>query len=190
MSASVTKRECDEVYDPLTIALHWSVAGLVVGLWIIGQVADLFPKGPLRGGLWSTHVVLGFFLAVLVVWRLAWRVSRGRRLPPSGGRALAIAAKAVQGLMYLTLLAVILLGVVNAFVRGFNLFGVFSLPQIGDRELRKPITEWHELAANLLLALALLHAGAALFHHYALKDGVLLRMAPGLRRAAPDGGKL
>ena len=53
-----------------------------------------------------------------------------------------------------------------------------SLPQIGDRAMRKPITHWHGLAANLLLGLVGLHAAAALFHHYILRDGVLGRMLP------------
>ena len=69
-------------------------------------------------------------------------------------------------------------------MRGVSLFDLASLPQIGDKELRKPITEWHELAANLLLGLALIHSAAALAHHYILKDGVLARMAP-QRRPAP-----
>jgi cytochrome b561 len=70
------------------------------------------------------------------------------------------------------------LGVVNAFVRGYNLFDLVSLPQLGDRAMRKPITHWHGLAANLLLALAGLHAAAALFHHYIIRDSVLARMVP------------
>ncbi len=70
------------------------------------------------------------------------------------------------------------LGVVNAFVRGYNLFDIMSLPQLGDRALRRPITHWHGLAANILLGLALFHAAAALVHHYLWKDGVLGRMVP------------
>ncbi|HLW93360.1 MAG TPA: cytochrome b/b6 domain-containing protein [Roseiarcus sp.] len=53
-----------------------------------------------------------------------------------------------------------------------------SLPQLGDRSLRKSLTEWHGLAANILLGLAFLHAMAALFHHYVARDDVLKRMLP------------
>jgi cytochrome b561 len=87
-------------------------------------------------------------------------------------------AKATHHGLYLLLLIVIVLGVVNAFVRGYNLFDLASLPQIGDRALRKPITNWHGLAANVLLGLAGLHAAAALFHHYVIRDSVLGRMLP------------
>ena len=87
-------------------------------------------------------------------------------------------AEATHYGLYLLLLTVIVLGIINAVVRGYNLFDLVSLPQIGDRAMRKPITHWHGLAANLLLALAGLHAAAALFHHYMLRDSVLARMIP------------
>ncbi|EPX87339.1 Cytochrome B561 [Rubellimicrobium thermophilum DSM 16684] len=36
--------------------------------------------------------------------------------------------------------------------------------------------ELHELAGNALFVLALAHAALALFHHYVLRDGLLVRM--------------
>ena len=77
----------------------------------------------------------------------------------------------------------------NAFVRGYNLFDLVSLPQVGDRAWRRPITHWHGLAANILLGLALFHAAAALVHHYLWHDAVLKRMLPGVpeSRQLPSG---
>ena len=166
-------------YDRTTIALHWTTAALVIVLWIIGQTADWFPHGWINRDYWSIHVVLGFALALVIAWRLVWRSTGGRRLPPADAGALNVVAQATHYGLYLLLLAVIVLGVINAFVRGYNLFDLVNLPQIGDRALRKPITHWHGLAANILLALAALHAAAALLHHYVLRDRVLGRMVPG-----------
>ena len=165
-------------YDRATISLHWITAGLVVVLWIIGQTADWLPHGPLNTAYWSLHVVLGFAFAALIVWRIIWRNSGGRRLPAAETGLLHLVAEATHYGLYLLLLTVIALGIINAVVRGYNLFDLVSLPQIGDRAMRKPITHWHGLAANLLLALAGLHAAAALFHHYMLRDSVLARMIP------------
>ena len=165
-------------YDRTTISLHWITAALVVILWVIGQTADWFPHGWFNTGYWSIHVVLGFFLAAVIAWRIFWRSSGGRRLPAADAGTLNVLAKATHYGLYLLLLVVIVLGVTNAFVRGYNLFDLVSLPQIGDRAWRKPITHWHGLAANILLGLAALHAAAALFHHYVLRDRVLGRMAP------------
>jgi cytochrome b561 len=165
-------------YDRTTISLHWITAVLVVIIWIIGQTADWFPDGTFNTDYWSIHVVLGFALSVVIVWRIIWRSSGGRRLPAADAGVLHVAAKATHYGLYLLLLAVVVLGIANAFVRGYNLFDVVSLPQLGDRALRRPITYWHGLAANILLGLAALHAAAALFRHYIIRDSVLGRMRP------------
>ena len=179
-----------ETYDRTTISLHWITAGLVVVLWIIGQTADWLPDGPLNTDYWSVHVVLGFGLAAVIAWRMIWRNSGGRRLPAADTGVLHAVAKATHYGLYLLLLVVIVLGITNAFVRGYNLFDLVSLPQIGDRAMRKPITHWHGFAANILLVLAGLHAAAALFHHYILRDSVLARHGPHARgvRTAPQAG--
>ena len=167
-----------ESYDGTTIALHWVTAISVVVLWIIGQTADWIPDGPVNTAYWSVHVVLGFVLAAVLAWRIVWRGTGGRRLPAADAGFLHAFAKTTHYLLYALLLVVVVLGVVNAFVRGYNLFDLVSLPQIGNRALRRPITHWHGLAANILLGLALFHAAAALVHHYVWKDGLLGRMLP------------
>jgi cytochrome b561 len=164
-------------YDRTTIMLHWTTAILVAVLWIIGQTADWFPDGPFNTDYWSVHVVLGFVLAIVIAYRILWRGFRGRRLPAADTGALNVLAKATHYGLYLLLLVVVALGIVNAFVRGYNLFDLFHLPQLGDRELRRKITHWHGLAANIMLGLAAFHAAAALFHQYALRDRLLSRMA-------------
>lgn len=174
------------VYDRTTIALHWITATSVIVLWIIGQTADWIPDGPVNTAYWSVHVVLGFVLAGVLAWRIVWRGTSGCRLPAADAGALHAFAKATHYLLYALLLTVVVLGVLNAFVRGYNLFDLFNLPQIGERNWRRPITQWHGLAANVLLGLALFHAAAALVHHYLWKDGVLGRMFPAGVDASTD----
>lgn len=168
----------DRSYDTTTITLHWLTAGSVVLLWIIGQTADWLPDGPANTIYWSVHVVVGFLLAAVVGWRVIWRATNGRRLRPADTGALHIFAKTTHYLLYALLLVVVTLGIVNAIVRGYNLFGLAHLPQVGDRAWRKPITSWHGLAANILLGLAFFHAAAALVHQYIWRDGLLHRMLP------------
>lgn len=166
-------------YDRTTIALHCATAAMVVLLWVLGQTADWFPdQGLMNTTLWSIHVVTGFALAVVLAWRIAWRLSGGRRLPPAGPAALHAAAKVTHYGLYLLLVAVVVLGVVNAFVRGYSIFGLFHLPQIGDRAWRRPITEWHGLVANIILAVAALHAAAAILHRRIAGTEVISRMVP------------
>ncbi len=179
-----TESQTSAVYDRTTIALHWVTATSVVVLWGVGQTADWIPDGPVNTAYWSVHVVLGFVLAGVLTYRILWRASGGRRLPAADVGALQPFAKATHYLLYGVLIAVTVIGIVNAFVRGYDLFDLVSLPQVGDLTWRRPITRWHGLAANILLGLALFHAFAALVHRYVWHDQVLNRMLPTRREAA------
>ena len=171
-------------YDPTTIMLHWLTAALVGWQWLGGQTIDWLPRGTFREGLWSLHIVLGACLALVLLARLAWRLTRGRRLPAEPG-LLGLAARAVHGLLYLTLAVVLGAGLFWVWVRGSDIFGVLKVPEFdpGNRALRGLVGEWHETAANLLIILAGLHAAAALLHHYLLHDATLARMGLGRLRA-------
>lgn len=171
-------------YDRGTIALHWLTAGLVLVLWLIGTfLEDLLPKGALRSGIWSAHFDLGFVLTALIVALPVWRHTGGRQLPVDDPGPLHVLAKATHAALYVLLFVIAGLGIANALVRGVTLVGPLALPAVGDPEWRRPLTHWHGLAANILMALALFHAAAALVHHYLWHDGILRRILPG--RGAP-----
>ncbi|MBV9076969.1 MAG: cytochrome b [Methylobacteriaceae bacterium] len=167
-------------YDGATIALHWATAAIVVLNWGMAQVEEFVPRGPARHTLWSVHIVLGTLLLLVLVARVLWRLGGGRALPAADRGFVHVAAKATHYGLYLLLGAVVGLGLLNAAARGWD-FGFVQLPAWapGDRALARRINGWHDLAANVLVALALVHAGAALLHHYAWHDGVLRRMLPG-----------
>jgi cytochrome b561 len=65
-------------------------------------------------------------------------------------------------------------------VRGDNLFNQWTIPSIapGNRALRKQVGELHELASNVILIVAGVHALIALTHHFFLRDATLRRMLP------------
>jgi cytochrome b561 len=167
-------------YDTTTIWLHWTTVGLIVILWTIGQTADWLPRGPARSGLWSTHVLLGFVIGFVLLTRVAWRARFGRVLPPANAGVLYTLAKVSHYTLYVLLGVVVVIGIVDASYRGFNLFGVWPLPQFGtgDAATRHSINEWHEFTANLLIFLAFAHAMTALAHHYVWRDQLLNRMKP------------
>jgi len=48
--------------------------------------------------------------------------------------------------------------------------------------LRHSIGKLHETVANAILLVAALHAAAALFHHYVLRDSTLRHMLPRFRK--------
>jgi cytochrome b561 len=140
------------------------------------------PRGPLRLDMWSVHILLGAMLAGVLVARIIWRATNGRKLH-SNHTAFELLAQAVHWLLYLLLATVIVLGVINVFTHGSPLFNMWRFPRIGGSDLRMEINSWHDLAANIIMAVALVHATAALLRHYVIKDAVLRRMWPSRSQA-------
>ncbi len=177
-------RDPIERYDRRTIVAHWLVAGLVVAQWASGHTIDWFAKGVPRIDARSVHIVLGTLLAAALIYRVWWRVGRGRHFAVEARSIDGYAAVAMHAALYATLVTVVGLGVWNEALRGDSLFNLVSLPKLGAyaKEARhllsNRVTTWHSLAANLILILAGLHATAALAHHYLLRDGTLQRMLP------------
>ena len=174
--------DASDRYDLTTIALHWAVAVLVAGQWISGQTIDWFGKGAPKVDARSVHLVIGSLLISVMAFRLWWRLGPGRRLPPANSGVWDVLARGLHGVLYIVVIAVLLGGVATELLRGDSFFGLLQLPKPGDlagparRALAEQVGGLHGLGANAILALAGLHAAAALFHHYALKDTVLSRM--------------
>jgi cytochrome b561 len=182
MSREHGRIQRDQRYDPTTIRLHWLTVALVAILWILGQVTGWLPRGPFRLGVWSTHVVLGLTLAVVLAARILWRVGFGSALPPADTGVLHWLAKGTHYALYVLLVTVIILGTANASYMGFDLYGVLTMPRFGngDPATERGINSLHEWAANLVVLVALFHAAAALGHQYIWRDHLLQRMRPRL----------
>jgi len=172
-------------YGPLQKTLHWLVFLLVVFLYGITYVEDLFPRGdPGRVWIWWLHISFGLCLAVVLVVRIAARMRLGTPAAVSSITPLEERlARITHLLMYVLMVTVVILGVVLAIYRGdaLSLFGLFTIPSpiAPNRETARFIQELHELGATALVLLASFHAVAALWHHFVRRDDVLARMLPG-----------
>ena len=174
------RAQSDQRYDATTIRLHWLTVGLIAILWILGQVTGWLPRGPFRLGVWSTHVVLGLILAVVLGTRILWRTGFGSALPPADAGVLHWLAKGTHYALYLLLLAVVILGIANASYMGFDLYGALTVPRFGhgDPATERSIDTLYEWAANLVVFTAFFPASAALGHQYIWRDRLLQRMRP------------
>jgi cytochrome b561 len=96
------------------------------------------------------------------------------------------AAKAMQYALYWLLLLQPVLGLLHSSAHGgpVKVFFLFRLPPLieRDHDLAEKIRAIHAIVANLLLLLIIIHALAALFHHFIRRDETLTRMLPGAAR--------
>ena len=157
---------------------------LVLALWTVGQIIDWAPKGDPRVIVRSLHILFGLVLGLTIVLRLVWRLRGGAQLAPAEPGIKGHLAVGVHRVLYVLLISIVLVGIASVWVRGDNIFGLFTVPAFdpANRALRHNIVEFHGLLANILLVVSALHAAMALLHHAVLKDGVLARMVPKLLR--------
>ena len=168
-------------YDGVAIALHWATAFLVIANFALAQTWDWFVK-PTRGLMEDTHMSFGVLLTLVVVARIVWRLMPGHQVSSLEAGWMRLASKATHYLLYALLVAEAGLGFAFRWGAGrpMEFFGAGIPPLIGEmaRPLRRELREFHEWIGWAIIAVALLHALAALYHHYVLKDRVLRRMLP------------
>lgn len=174
-------------YDRVAIALHWATALLVVVQFALAETWDWFAR-PTRQGLESIHISLGVLLTAVIFARIVWRWLPGHQVSSVNAGWAKLASKGVHYLLYLLLVAQAALGFAFRWAQGHpvGFFGLFAIPgPFGElaRPERRQLHELHEWGGWAIVILALLHALAALYHHYVLKDRVLKRMLPGKAQA-------
>ena len=154
-------------YSTAQIALHWTVAVLVV-LQIVLHDAIIAAYAAGRGVGTATemelfladfHVAFGIAIFVLALLRVALRVRRGVPPPPEDEHpALRMAARATHLALYAIILAMPVTG-------GLAWFGGVET-----------MADLHRAGKVAILVLVGLHTAGALYHHFVLKTDVLRRI--------------
>ncbi|RAI34351.1 cytochrome b, partial [Rhodoplanes roseus] len=175
-------RNSYEAYGTLARLFHWLTVIFVVAAWAIGMFRGELPQGPARATAMFVHVNLGLAVLGLLVARILWRLADPAPPAPRTplGRLGEIASASAHGLSYLLLAAVPLIGIATVFARGraLSVFGLFEIasPWAADQAFAAMLKPYHGLLAQALIAIAVLHAIAALVHHVVFRDPTLRRM--------------
>lgn len=169
-------------YGLVSIFLHWGIALAVfalfgLGLWMVGldYYSSWYRRAP------ELHKGIGILLLIAMLLRLVWRVISPP--PPalaSYSAATRRGAALGHGLLYLGLFALMLSGylISTADGRAIEVFGWFAVPATlsgldGQEDIAGTVHLW---LAWGLVGLAVLHALAALKHHFIDRDATLKRM--------------
>lgn len=177
-------------YGALSIGLHWLMVLLIAVIYACAELQDSAPEGSaLADALESWHFALGFAVLALVVLRLLGRLaSRVPPIEPAPPRWQAWLARLTHLGLYALMIGMPLTGWLTLSAEGspIVLFGLQLPPLVGEGE---DFAEWteelHEAGGTIGYLLIAVHAAAALFHHYVVRDDTLLRMLPLLRKQAP-----
>jgi len=180
-------------YGAVAMSLHWLIALFLITNIALGlYFADLPRSDPDKFLLAQTHISIGLTVLVLSLVRVGWRlVNPVPPLPAGMSPLLGFAARAVQFLLYVLIIAIPLSGwaMVSSSPLGLptQYFGLFpwpnlpflaDLPRAAKMHYVHQFHPMHTLLAWTAIVLVPVHVAGALYHHYVRRDDVLTRMMP------------
>lgn len=174
-------------YGAASIAMHWFMLLLLVGVYACIELRGYYPKGSdVREALKTWHFMLGLGVFALVFVRLAIRLATpSPRMSPQTPAWQRHLASVMHVLLYAFLVLMPLLGWL-ALSAGGKVVPFFGLELPGlvapDKDFAHTVEEIHETIGTIGYYLVGLHAAAALYHHYVVHDDTLLRMLPQRRQ--------
>lgn len=169
-------------YGSVAKFFHWIIFLLLACMLTFGYFMGDMPK-PYKPMVYNIHKLTGLTILVLMILRLLWAFTNPKPIvsveTPAWQR---LAERLVQGLIYLSVIAMPIVGWVGATLGG-------SPPHIGSFKLPLPLNpndnlsdtafSVHNTLAIIIIVLISIHALAALYHYFIKKDDILQRMLPG-----------
>jgi cytochrome b561/polyisoprenoid-binding protein YceI len=173
-------RNTSERWGALARLFHWAIVLMLLGQFIMAELAEDLPLGMEKIALLARHKSVGITILLLAVLRLGWRALNPTPRAPAGApweHALARGAHvALYGLLFaMPLSGWMMSSAKNYPVSWFNLLPLPNLVPVSE-SIYEFMHETHELLATALLVIAATHVLGALRHHFIRKDDVLKRM--------------
>lgn len=175
-------------YSRVAVALHWTIALMIVGNLAVGLLFDRLEDAdkPLYFTAVQLHKSFGLTVLALSLARFGWRLANPPpALPDHMTPTEHLLAKLTHWGFYGLMLALPLTGwlMISASPLDFPTlwFGLFEVPKFPlakSGETAGLLNDIHEWLAYLAIATLALHVAGALKHHFLDRDDVLARMLP------------
>ena len=169
-------------YGYVSIFFHWLSAVSIFGLFGLGYyMVDLTYYHEWYKTAPELHKSIGIIFFILMVFRLVWRITQiAPSHLPSHSPLEQKAGKITHTLLYWLIFTIMIAGylISTADGRGIEVFEFVTIPAYGSiienqEDIAGVIHKW---LAYVLIGFALLHALAALKHHFIDKDNTLNRI--------------
>jgi len=182
MNTMKTWHNTPDSYGLVNVFLHWSIALLFILLIILGLSMTNMVDGDDKWFLYSLHKSLGFTVLGLIIVRIVWRILQTTPTLPNNLKNWEVFAAHTTHLgLYALMIILPISGYLDSVAGGYKtqFFGL-DVPRLveKDKVLAEAALIVHVYASYLLYFLLILHVGAALKHHFILRDNVLRRMLP------------
>jgi cytochrome b561 len=170
-------------YGTTAKVLHWLVVALLLVQYLIGWLMPDIHRNMKPGAPVTFHISIGILILLLIVLRLAWRLTHPVAPESSLPAWQRLSSEAVHWLLYALVLATTVTGWLFASFRGWSIsfFYLVPIPMLASDNAAagKAIDGLHQAMEWTLLAVIGLHVAAALAHHFIYRDRIMQRMLPG-----------
>ncbi|MGI9503298.1 MAG: cytochrome b [Geminicoccaceae bacterium] len=170
-------RSTPDRYGTVAITIHWLSALLILILIGSGFRASGMEDATAKAAILQIHLPVGVGILLLTLARIGWWLWADKK-PASVDMAVwqDRAARLVHVLFYVVILGMAASGIGMMVLSGAGpiIFGGSpeALPNFWDFLPRIP----HGIGARVMVALLVAHVGAAAYHHFIKKDGLIWRM--------------
>lgn len=170
-------------YDPVAKTFHWLIVALLIAQYSTELILPYILPKTAEDPLNAWHFSMGSTILVLMLLRLAWRLTHTPPPPPADlPPSLRLLSRTTHWAFYAILIVLPLLGWTAASAYGAKVYliGLIPLPALvsPDKALAERIGGVHATLALALLAVIALHVAGALYHALVKRDGVMQRMLP------------
>ncbi|RDH40879.1 MAG: cytochrome b [Candidatus Aquirickettsiella gammari] len=167
-------------YGQIAKCFHWLMAFLIIGMYLVAYMMINISPSHFRDSLYNFHKATGLLLLGLVALRLWWRVFNVQpTLPASISIWQRHAANWNIVGLYILMFAMPITGFLSSTLanHAITFYGLFTiLPLANNHTASRFFSKSHEIASYLLIMFFALHVIGAFYHHFFLKDDVLIRM--------------
>jgi cytochrome b561 len=176
-------------YGALGQSLHWLTVVFVCAAYLLSEEGpESQVYAPPRAAALTWHETCGMIVLALVLARLVWRMVDSAPAEPPMPAGMLLTARIVHWALYLLLVAAPVTAITGAWLGGHpvRLMGIAPIGPFfsPSHDLGESLANLHGSLGNAIVWIAGLHAAAALFHHFVLRDRVLVAMLPFRRTEA------
>ena len=174
----MSRKSGNSGYGTVAVCIHWLSVLLIFALLAVGFRAGQTLDPVAKAQLLKIHVPLGIVIFLLTLFRIIWWWRFDDKPAPVAGdpRWQELSAKVVHVVFYVVIIGMTASGIGMLALSGAGpvIFGsaAENLPDFHAYLPRVP----HGLGARALVFLIVIHAGAALYHHFIKRDVTLKRM--------------
>lgn len=171
-----------ERYGWVARLLHWVMALAIFSMFGLGLwMRELDYYSPYYKSAPDLHKSIGLVLLVVLVFRLIWKLVNKSPVHEDITPFERKASHFVHLILYPLLFVLMIAGyfISTADGRPILMFGAIEVPALVNRKGLEAVAGIiHYYIAFVIIAVAVFHAFAALYHHFVKRDGVLLCMLP------------